>query len=59
LIIKSEIKPFSVVLNGEFEAQNIGRELVSSADMCYNDMGEENGEQKRIAEKKRYLSKEF
>ena len=34
---------FSVVLNGEFEAQNIGRELVFSADLCYNGIGDENG----------------
>ena len=38
---------------------NFGRGIVSSADLCYNGMGEGNGEQKRIAEKKRYTAQEL
>jgi len=46
-------------LTENWQAQNFGRELVFSADLCYNGMGEGNGEQKRIAEKKRYSPKEL
>ena len=38
---------------------NFGRELVFSADLCYNDMGDENGQGKRIAEKKTNKAKKF
>ena len=35
---------FSVVLNGEFAITKISAErLFFSADLCYNDMGDENG----------------
>jgi len=32
--------PFSVVLNGEIAGTNVGRELVFSADLCYNKANE-------------------
>ena len=34
------VRRFSVVLNGELKAQKVGRELVFSADLCYNGMGD-------------------
>ena len=46
-------------LTENLPVQNFGRELVFSADVCYNGMGDENGEQKRIVEKKRYSPKEL
>ena len=46
-------------LSEDLQAQNFGREIVSSADLCYNDVGDENGEQKRTAEKKKYTAQEL
>ena len=41
---KSKARLFSVVLNGKFASTKISAErLFSSADSCYNDMGDENG----------------
>ena len=37
---KLSAKLFSVILNGEKQAQRFGRELVSSADLCYNETNE-------------------
>ena len=41
---KKEPSPFGVILLTEnLRAQNVGRELVFSADLCYNGMGDVNG----------------
>ena len=32
-----------ILLTENLRAQNVGRELVFSADMCYNDMGDASG----------------
>ena len=34
---------FSAVLNGGIEVTNIGRDVVFSADLCYNGVGDANG----------------
>ena len=41
---KKKAETFSLLfLTEDLRAQNIGRELVFSADLCYNGMGDENG----------------
>ena len=57
-MIKPRTRFFLLFLTENWVAQ-IGRGLVFSADLCYNGMGDENGEQKGIAEKKRYSPKEL
>ena len=37
----------------------IGREIVFSADLCYNESGDENGYRKRISTKKKIAVKRF
>ncbi len=49
--------PFRSVLIRMFT--NFGGELVFSADLSYNGTGDENGQRKRISEKKVYKVKEF
>ena len=42
-----------VVLNGEFETQNFGRELVFSADLCYNGTNEKPPSEREVARRSR------
>ena len=49
----------SAFLVEKWQTQKFGRDIVLSADLCYNDMGDENGQGKRIAEKKTNKAKKF
>ena len=51
---------FGVIrLTENLRAQHVGRELVLSADLCYNGVGDENGSWKRVTSKKAFTVKEF
>lgn len=48
-----------ILLTENLRAQNVGRVIVSSADLCYNETGDENESWKRVTAKEAFEIKKF
>ena len=57
--IKKDTAILSAFLAEKWQTQKFGRDIVFSADLCYNGVGDKNGRGKRIAEKKTNKAKKF